>query len=206
VGRHNNPYWATALQQASGLKDRSIAPELSPEIVPVVIVDDVSQSVDPNQAPYLMGVTLALTSTAGLLGFTYVLNPRSSQFVVEMVSAHIDADSGVANPISVRVGPQSAGNNPTAGTNNAAIRLNSGGEPVVSGAAVCTFGNNAAGDGSSLPFDWRRQVAGAGYAADLDLRGLILQPGMWVAIAHTLLLAGTDHISYRWKERPRVRG
>src|SRR5262245_24040273 len=132
----------TALQQASGIKDRTIAPEMSPEIVPVVIVDDVTQSLDPNQQPFVSGVTLVLASTAGLLGFAYVLNPRGSQFVVEMQSLHIDASSGAANPISVRVGPAGVGNNPTAGANFAAIRLNSGFEPVASSGAVCTQGAN----------------------------------------------------------------
>jgi hypothetical protein len=206
VGRHNNPYWGTALQQASGLKDRTIAPELAPEIVPVVIVDDIRQSLDPNQYPAVMGVTLVFTSTAGTLGFAYVLNPRSSQFVIEMESVHIDADSGAANPISLRAGPAGVGNNPTAGTNFAATRLNSGFEPVAAGGAVCTQGANAAGDGSSFAFDWRRQVAATGYAADVDLRGMVLQPGMWCGVQHLLALAATDHVSFRWKERPRVRG
>jgi hypothetical protein len=206
VGRHNNPYWSTALQQASGLKDRTIAPEMSPEIVPVVIVDDVSQSVDPGQAPFLFGINMVITSTAGGLGFAYVLNPRGSQFVVEMLSCHIDADSGVTNPIFLRAGPSGSGNNPTSGTNFASTRLNSGFEPVAVGAAQCTQGTSASGDGSSFAFDGRRQVAGAGFAADIDLSHVVLQPSMWIAISHSLLIAATDHVSFRWKERPRVRG
>lgn len=206
MGRHNNPYWGTALQQASGLKDRTIAPELAPEIVPVVIVDDIRLSLDPGQAPFLMGINLVLATTGAPLGFAYVLNPRSSQFVIEMVSTHLDADSGVGNPATLRVGPTSAGNNPTAGTTFSATRLNSGFEPVTSGGAVCVQGANAAGDGSSFAFDWRRQPAGGGYSADVDLSGIVLQPGMWCGWQHTVALAAVDHVSFRWRERPRVRG
>ena len=77
---HNNPIWTRSLQQASGIKHRDIAPTLAPEIQPVVIVEDLTKTVDSDTQPrFCWGAQTGLGGDGlSLVGFVCLRNPAGS--------------------------------------------------------------------------------------------------------------------------------
>jgi hypothetical protein len=86
---HQNPHWTRALQLAGGHKGRSpIGSELSHEIQPVVVVEDLSASLDPTNSPRQAMGTGGVTSTANIPK-VQLFNPAGSSVAGDVFGAWI---------------------------------------------------------------------------------------------------------------------
>jgi hypothetical protein len=82
---HQNPLWTRALQIASGIKGRpGQVQELSHEILPVVVVEDLTKGLDAGAQPRPFSVQ-GSTSPAAQFGAVQVFNPVGSGIALDIV-------------------------------------------------------------------------------------------------------------------------
>jgi hypothetical protein len=202
MARHNNPRWNRALQQASGMKRHTSAPDLSPEVVPVVILEDLTRGIDPDTEPRAcMGGATITGNNATLRGFFYVLNPVGSGLLVVLKRAWCLNTSGILQGWDINVGRPVLGN-PAAGGSAFNIFLNQAiaGSPQ----STCVFGQAGAGIGGQNIE--RFGVTAVGQSIEVFFDGVVLAEGCWAGIQHVSQLTTVDQVGMMWTEQQRVRG
>ena len=183
---HNNPRWVRALQVASGVKHRDIAPTLAPEIQPVVIVEDLTRTLDQDVQPKLAWGGATANSLIATRGIVSLQNPAGSGQLVRANHVYVYASLAIIHSLQVFNGLALANNQNTARYSNGRVQGNPSAE-LHSIAQAAGIGTGAWLFNSSVT------------TTDIPIQ-VVLAPGQSLVCQGEGV--GTDilHASFQWEE------